>query len=448
MIPRTLVPRGARPPAADEPTTRRRPTSLDERTLVPATLPIISLNGHSSIPSNLPLEAIATRVVVPRDLNIEEIQRPDESALPAQPTEMDERITVPQGAAPPQISPEHIPVSEDLVQPDIIQTGELSFLPSTQQQKRPVGEMVVAIASLLLNLLFVIAMVQVLAYRSRSHEEEEIGRKQISVLLPPGALESLKPSAPPAPKPAVKVDPREIRKIAPTMTPPPVQPPPQPQPEPPKKELPSAPTPHANAIPPPTPSKPADGNRGDLPKQQAKLETPDMPVPQSGLILPKSSSPADSIRDAARAAGRMNAPVPIAGAGQIPGGARGGAGSGRGTAGAGIEMLTDTQGVDFNDYLRRVYITVKQNWFAVMPASVQLGDQGVVSLQFKIMRDGSVPDGDPQRVFGSGKEPLDRAAISSIRASNPFPTLPQQFKGPYIELRFTYYYNLPIPTGQ
>jgi TonB family protein len=109
-------------------------------------------------------------------------------------------------------------------------------------------------------------------------------------------------------------------------------------------------------------------------------------------------------------------------------------------------MLTDTQGVDFNDYLRRVYITVKQNWFSVMPASVQLGDQGVVSLQFKIMRDGSVPDGDPQRVFGSGKEPLDRAAVSSIRASNPFPQLPNAFKGPYIELRFTYYYNMPIPT--
>jgi TonB family protein len=169
-------------------------------------------------------------------------------------------------------------------------------------------------------------------------------------------------------------------------------------------------------------------------------------VPQQGLILPKSGSPGDAIRDAARA-GKPNAPIAMGGGGQIPGGTRGG-GAGHGSAGAGIEMLTDTQGVDFNDYLRRVYITVKQNWFAVMPASVQLGDQGVVSLQFKILRDGSVPDGDPQRVFGSGKEPLDRAAISSIRASNPFPTLPPAFKGPYIELRFTYYYNLPIPNGQ
>jgi outer membrane biosynthesis protein TonB len=449
MIPRTLVPRGARPPAADAPTARRRPTSLDERTLVPSTLPIVPLDGHSTIPNNLPLEAIATRVVVPRDINVEAVQRPDESILPAQPTEMDERITVPQGAAPPEVVPGVVlPVSEELVQPDIIQTGELSFLPSEQQQKRPVGEMVVAVVSLLLNLLFAVAMVEVLAYRSRSHEEEELGRKQISVLLPPGALESLKPTTPPAPRPSVKVDPRVIRKVAPTITPPPVvQPPPQPQPEPPKRELPSAPTPQPNAVVPPTPAKPAEGSKGDLPKPQVKLETPNMPVPQSGLILPKNTSPGDTIRDAARAAGKLSTPAPIGGGGQLPGGSRGGGGSGHGTAGAGVEMLTDTQGVDFNDYLRRVYLTVKQNWFAVMPASVQLGDQGVVSLTFKINRDGSVPDGDPQRVFGSGKEPLDRAAISSIRASNPFPTLPAQFKGPYIELRFTYYYNMPIPSN-
>ena len=147
----------------------------------------------------------------------------------------------------------------------------------------------------------------------------------------------------------------------------------------------------------------------------------------------------DAERDQLLTAWNLTAPPATAG--------RGGGGSGHGSAGAGVQMLTDTEGVNFDDYLRRVYITVKQNWFAVMPASVQLGDQGVVSLQFKIMRDGSVPDGDPQRVFGSGKEPLDRAAISSIRASNPFPTLPPQFKGPYIELRFTYYYNLPIPSN-
>ncbi|HYA61725.1 MAG TPA: TonB C-terminal domain-containing protein [Candidatus Sulfotelmatobacter sp.] len=442
MIPRTLVPKGARPPAADVATTRRRPSTLDERTLVPATLPIVRLDGHSTIPANLPLESIATRMVVPRDIDVEAVQRPEETMLPPQPTEMDERITIPQGVAPPEELPELPPVSEDLVAPDIIQTGELSFLPAARQPKTPRGEMIVAGSSLLLNLLFIIALVEVLTYRPHTREFDEIGNRQIAVLLPPGALEALKPSRAPAPRPPVKVDPRDIRKVAPTIEPPP--PAPAAPPAPPKKDLPNAPVPQPNVAP-PTPQQ-SQGAKGDLPKTPLKLESPDMPVPQSGLVLPKQTSPGDTIRDAARST-RMNSPAPIGGGSPYPGGRGGGGGGGHGTAGAGVEMLTDTEGVDFNDYLRRVYITVKQNWFAVMPASVQLGDQGVVSLQFRIMRDGSVPDGDPRRVFGSGKEPLDRAAISSIRASNPFPQLPGQFRGPYIELRFTYYYNLPIPTN-
>jgi TonB family protein len=128
--------------------------------------------------------------------------------------------------------------------------------------------------------------------------------------------------------------------------------------------------------------------------------------------------------------------IPNLGSSQTPG-------TEHGSVRADMELLTDTEGVDFNDYLRHVYLAVKQNWFAVMPSSVQSGDQGTVSLQFKIMKDGSVPEEDPRRISVSGKEPLDRAAISSIRASNPFPRLPDKFKGPYIELRFTYCYNCP-----
>ena len=436
MIPRILVPKGARPPSGNIATTRRRPSTLDERTLVPSTLPIVALDGHSTIPSNLPLESIAARVVVPRDLNVEAVQRPDESTLPPQPSELDERITIPQGVAPPEELPELPPVSEELVEPNIIQTGEVAFLPPERAQKRSLGEVIAASFSLALNLLFILAIAYVVSYHPVSREVDEIGRKQISVLLPPGALEALKPSAPPAPHPSVRVDPREIRKAAPEIEPPPA---PAAQPEVPKRELPSMPAPQPNAVA-PTP-QPPQGARGDLPKTPTKLDTPDMPVPQSGLILPKTSSPGDTIRDAAKSLGKMSSPAPIGGGGQIPGGRGGGGGGGHGTAGAGIEILSDTEGVDFNDYLRRIYYIVYRNWIAVMPASVELGDSGKLALVFKIYKDGSVTANDPQLFFGSGKEPLDRAAISSIRASNPFPPLPPQFKAPFIELRYTYCYN-------
>ena len=90
MIPRTLVPVGARLSAEDVATTRRRPTTLDERTLVPSGMPLVQLDGRSTIPSNLPLDSIAARVVVPRDVNVEAVQREEVSHLPPQPTEMDE----------------------------------------------------------------------------------------------------------------------------------------------------------------------------------------------------------------------------------------------------------------------------------------------------------------------------------------------------------------------
>jgi TonB family protein len=345
-------------------------------------------------------------------------------------------------AAPEELRPVG-PISEDLVEPDIIQTGEVSFLPPEERFQRTLEDRITNVVSVVVHILLVLFLIfspKIFKPHVRTSEEEDIARRQMTVLLPPGALESLKPSAPPAPHQIVRVDPKVINKISPAAPTPP--PPPTPQPEAPKRELPSAPMPKSNVAQQPPNAPPS---RGDLPQPQVKLENPDMPVPQQGgLILPKtSSSPGGLIRDAERGV-KPNAPVAMGGGGPLPSG-RGGGGGGHGSASAGIEMLTDTQGVDFNDYLRRIYYIVKNNWYAVMPPSVSLGDQGVVSLQFKIMRDGTVPDGMPVQVFGSGKEPLDRAAYSSIRASNPFPPLPSQFTGPYIELRYTYYYNIQPP---
>jgi len=70
--------------------------------------------------------------------------------------------------------------------------------------------------------------------------------------------------------------------------------------------------------------------------------------------------------------------------------------------------------------------------------------RGRVTLQFRIMRNGSVPDAEPLLMGTSLKEPLDRAALSSIRASTPFEPLPPAFSGPFIELRFIFLYNMPL----
>jgi outer membrane biosynthesis protein TonB len=438
MIPRLLVPIDARPPAADAPTTRRRPSTLDERTLVPAMLPIIPLDGRTNIPSSLPLESIAARTVVPRDVRRQDFVVEEQSHLPLQPTDLDERVTVPQGAAPPEIiAPSENLIPAEIVEPDIFMTGEVNLLTKERTEERAKSDLARNISSVIIHILLILAIIvepKVFPARPKTQADLDLARRQMTILLPPGAFETPRPTPrrEPAPPP-MKVDPRILRKVAPPV--------PQPTPPPPKeperivKNLPSAPVPKPQLVPTPDTTPP----KTDAPKPPLKLETPDEQPKPNGLLLPKNS-PGRSLQDSIREAAKMNAPRPIGGGGQLP--STRGVPGGRGSAAAGIEMLTPTEGVDFNDYLARVYQSVKRNWFAVMPASVELGDKGVVSLQFRIMKDGGVPDGEPVKVFGSGKEPLDRAAISSIRASNPFEPLPPAFSGPYIELRFTYYYNL------
>ena len=449
MISRILVPIDARPPAAvDAPTQRRRPTTMDERTLVPAMLPIVQLDGHSTIPTNLPLESIAARVVVPRDVNREAYGVTEDQSTPLQPTDMDERIAVPLGAAPPEMSEHPLHVPEDLVDPDIFSTGEVQLIVPEQREEKAKWQVVTRLSSIAFHILLFVALLfqsKLFPPHEPTQAEMELARRQMTVLLPPGALESLKPSTRPVqPVPKVHVDPRVLREVAP-----PIVPTPAPQPERPVRELPNAPVPKTNAVQ-PEPQLSAPTPKPDAPKPALKLEAPDTPQPQRGLILPKNStsrSLQDTIRDAAKspsAGGRSGAvigPMPRSG-GALGGGSQGSGGGG--TYGNGYEILTPTEGVDFSDYMTRVVAAVRRNWYAVMPESAQLGDRGRVALQFRIMKNGGVPDGEPVRLIGSGKEPLDRAAVSAIRSSNPFEPLPPAFSGPYIELRFYFLYNLPI----
>lgn len=106
----------------------------------------------------------------------------------------------------------------------------------------------------------------------------------------------------------------------------------------------------------------------------------------------------------------------------------------------GPQILSDTMGVDFDPYLLRVYLSVRRNWYAVIPEIARMGRKGRVVLTFSIMRNGSVPD--LALTLGSGTSSMDSAALSSIRLSNPFPPLPAEFPGSNIQLRFVYFYNM------
>jgi len=103
-----------------------------------------------------------------------------------------------------------------------------------------------------------------------------------------------------------------------------------------------------------------------------------------------------------------------------------------------LDILSDTQGVDFGPYLQRVLQEVRDNWYRLIPESAEM-KKGKLAIEFAITRDGNVAD--MRLVATSNDVALDRAAWGGITASNPFPPLPTDFTGPYLALRFRFYYN-------
>lgn len=433
MISRILVPPDARP--INLIAKPGRPTALDERTLIPGTITTGPLEEKTQIPAGLPLESIAERVLVPRDAKILPYHAPDPEDPTAQPSPLDERIAVPVGAKPPEIILDTFTRPEDLVEGDVLTTGEINLLITPVGRAEKTREELIRRVTTTVVYLLILGSFAITSefHRQKLHtDSDEIARKNITLLLPPGPLDIPEPVRPPQPR--IQVNPNVIRKIAPPALPAPI---PQPQPQPPpKQELPSAPTPQTN----PTPAAPQQKTEVAS-NNPLKLEIPDTPKPQPGLILPKygNTRPMDAVPQ--RQSPGISGPRATIQNVPVPRSLGGGGGSGR--AYGGMAMLTPDQGVDFSVYLARVQASVDRNWQAVIPESVQLGEKGWVELQFKIMRDGSVPQGYPILIRSSSKEPLDRAAISSIRASNPFEPLPPAFTGPFIELRAIYLYNLP-----
>lgn len=103
-----------------------------------------------------------------------------------------------------------------------------------------------------------------------------------------------------------------------------------------------------------------------------------------------------------------------------------------------LDILSDTQGVDFGPYLQRILQDVRENWYHLIPESAEM-KKGKLAIEFAITRDGKVAD--MRLIATSGDVALDRPAWGSITASNPFPPLPSEFTGPYLALRFRFYYN-------
>jgi len=180
------------------------------------------------------------------------------------------------------------------------------------------------------------------------------------------------------------------------------------------------------------------------PSAQSQPQPPDPRIAQ--LQLPAKPN----LNEFKKYAGSMSAGSAIQEATRAAAAGRGGSGTagdngdfGLGTGAHGrqlgnLEVLSDTQGVDFGPYLQRVLHDVKMNWYSLIPESAQM-KKGNLGIEFAITKDGQVAG--MKLVASSGDIPLDRAAWGGITASNPFPPLPSDFNGPYLALRFRFFYN-------
>jgi TonB family protein len=208
--------------------------------------------------------------------------------------------------------------------------------------------------------------------------------------------------------------------------------PPAPAPQPSQQPAPAPPAPQpqgqvAEQHPPTPPAQPLPQNN------QAKLEAPPQ-APQPTFRSGSSANPNEQLQQAMRQA--------MQGKGQYGGDNGANLPSQHPGMNGAVDILSDTMGVDFGPYIQRVVWDTERAWWPIIPESARppLDKQGKVMIRFKIYPDGTVRD---MILEGpSGDVALDRAAWAGITGAAPFPPVPRAFKGPFLELRFYFLYNI------
>ena len=230
----------------------------------------------------------------------------------------------------------------------------------------------------------------------------------------PRNLPTPRTEAKPAPKPTLDNKTLEqLRKMAPPARTP--------------AALPNAPTPAPTAIAPPPPAPTPTPRPSTTP-------LPAAPLPSA----PSASAPSKSTFDTGSG---VNAPHPGRGSG-----GPGFAPSPRVPLGGGAEILSDTQGVNFDPYLRRILSDIKRNWEPLIPEEAQapLLKQGETYIRFTILPDGNIKSASMHLDNSTHDVAIDKSCWSAIVSEGQFPPLPMQFHGPELELRIHFLVNKNI----
>ena len=209
---------------------------------------------------------------------------------------------------------------------------------------------------------------------------------------------------------------------------------------------PPAPAPTAAPAPaPPTQTPPAALTQPTPPVPSPALPLPSAPRPANHSAEPEAPTPQPSTRPNFNTGRTANDDMQQAMQGSQSAGddrSVGIRGSNRGTGvGSGAEILSDTQGVNFQPYLQRIIRLIYAQWIPLLPEEARppLNKRGTSQIRFTINPDGTIA---AMHLDGSSHDvALDKAAWGSITGVGQFPPLPKQFHGPNLELRIHYLVN-------
>ena len=185
--------------------------------------------------------------------------------------------------------------------------------------------------------------------------------------------------------------------------------------------------------------------------QPTPLPAKTAPVPQNPALLPAAPAPS-------RTQSKPNFSTPNESAGELVqraaqaprGGSLGSGGGPNGPVehrglGTGVDVLSDTMGVDFNPYLQKIMREIYNTWIPLIPEEARppLNKQGETQIRFSILANGKI--GGMTLEGSTHDDALNRAAWGSITGVGVFPPLPSEFKGPQLELRIHYLVNKEPP---
>lgn len=109
-----------------------------------------------------------------------------------------------------------------------------------------------------------------------------------------------------------------------------------------------------------------------------------------------------------------------------------------------VEILSDSEGVDFKPYIAKIVPILLHSWAPLVPDEVKSPSRkvGPVKIRFSILPSGLLEPKSMMLESRSGDVALDRSVWGAIQGS-AFPPLPTEFKGPRLTLRFVFQYNPP-----